>query len=32
MALLKFLQGGHLPIYLLYVVVMLIALFAWTLA
>jgi hydrogenase-4 component B len=28
---LRFLQGGHLPIYLLYVVLTLVALFAWTL-
>ena len=29
---LRFLQAGHLPIYLLYVVLTLVALFAWTLA
>jgi hydrogenase-4 component B len=29
---LRFLQGGHLPIYLLYVIITLVVLFAWTLA
>ena len=29
---LRFLQAGHLPIYLLYLVLTLVALFAWTLA
>jgi hypothetical protein len=29
---LRFLQAGHLPIYLLYVVVTLVALFLWTLS